>query len=404
MSIRPGERVIARGQSRAHPERVTIETMQEPPHTVKLIDLAGLQALFDALTRRGYEIVGPVHRDGAIVYDRIDAVAELPAGWTDQQAPGSYRLSRRDDDAVFGYAVGPHSWKRYLFPPRQTLFSVQRLDDGGLSFKPEPIDAPKRAFIGVRACELAAIGVQDRVFAGGEHVDPAYAARREAVLLVAVNCAVAADTCFCSAMDTGPAVRGGHDLVLTELIDAAGQRFLVEAGSALGRELLAGLPGQAATADDIAAAGAQSQRVAAGQTRRIDAAAVPALLMRNLEHPRWDAVAQRCLSCANCTLACPTCFCSSNQEVTDLAGAAHRERHWDSCFNVEFSHLGHGSVRDSVKARYRQWLTHKLATWHQQFGQSGCVGCGRCITWCPVGIDITEEVAAIAASDTQGAP
>ncbi|WP_448509485.1 4Fe-4S dicluster domain-containing protein [Immundisolibacter sp.] len=378
--------------------------MQASPQAVKLIDLAGLQALFDALWRRGYEIVGPVQRDGAIVYDRVESVAELPAGWTDQQAPGSYRLMRRGDEAVFGYAVGPHSWKRYLFPPKQTLFSVQRQTDGGLQFSPAAIDAPKRAFIGVRACELAAIGVQDRVFAGGEHVDAAYAARREAVLLVAVNCAVAADTCFCSSMGTGPAVSGGHDLVLTELIDAAGHRFLVEASSEVGRELLAELPRQPATADAVAAARAQSQRVAAGQTRRIDAAAVPALLMRNLEHPRWDTVAERCLSCANCTLACPTCFCSNNQEVTDLAGAAHRERQWDSCFNVEFSHLGHGSVRGSVKARYRQWLTHKLATWHDQFGQSGCVGCGRCIAWCPVGIDITEEVAALAASDPGGTP
>ena len=378
--------------------------MQASPQAVKLIDLAGLQTLFDVLRRRGYEIVGPVQRGGAIVYERVESVAELPAGWTDQQAPGSYRLVRRGDDAVFGYAVGPHSWKRYLFPPKQTLFSVQRTDDGGLVFDPQPIDAPKRAFIGVRACELAAIGVQDRVFAGGEHVDAAYAARREAVLLVAVNCAVAADTCFCSSMGTGPAVSGGHDLALTELIDAAGHRFLVEAGSAVGAQVLDELPGQAATADAVAAARAQSQRVAAGQTRRIDAAAVPALLMRNLEHPRWDEVAERCLSCANCTLACPTCFCSSNQEVTDLSGAAHRERHWDSCFNVEFSHLGHGSVRGSVKARYRQWLTHKLATWHDQFGHSGCVGCGRCIAWCPVGIDITEEVAAIAASDPGGTP
>lgn len=369
--------------------------MQASPQAVKLIDLAGLQALFDALRRHGYEIVAPVRRDGAIVYDGIESVTELPAGWTDQQAPGSYRLTPRDDDAVFGYAVGPHSWKRYLFPPRQTLFSVQRQADGGLQFSPAAIDAAKRAFIGVRACELAAIGVQDRVFAGGEHVDPAYTARREAVLLVAVNCAVAADTCFCSSMDTGPAVSGGHDLALTELIDAAGHRFLVEAGSDVGRELLAELPGQPATADAVAAARAQSQRVAAGQTRRIDAAAVPALLMRNLEHPRWDEVAERCLSCANCTLACPTCFCSNNQEVTDLTGAAQRERHWDSCFNVEFSHLGHGSVRGSVKARYRQWLTHKLAHWIDQFGTSGCVGCGRCITWCPVGIDLTEEVAAL---------
>lgn len=378
--------------------------MHETPQSVKLIDLTGLQALFDALRQRGYEIVGPAYRDDAIVYDRIDTVAQLPAGWTDRQAPGSYRLLRRADDAVFGYAVGPHSWKRYLFPPRQTLFSVQRQADGGLNFTPAPLDTPKRAFIGVRACELAAIAVQDRVFTGGEHVDPAYAARREAVLLVAVNCAVAADTCFCSSMGTGPAVGRGHDLALTELIDATGHRFLVEPGSDAGVELLARLPGRAATADDIAAARAVSRRTAASQTRHIDAATVPALLMRNLEHPRWDEVAERCLSCANCTLACPTCFCSSNQEVTNLAGAAHRERHWDSCFNVEFSHLGQGSVRRSVKARYRQWLTHKLATWHDQFGESGCVGCGRCITWCPVGIDLTEEVAAVAASDPGGTP
>ena len=371
---------------------------------MKLIDLDGLQALLDVLRERGYETIGPMQRDGAIVYDRIEQVAELPAGWTDRQAPGRYRLERRDDAAVFGYAVGPQSWKRYLFPPRQTLFSVQRADDGGLAFNPQPIDAPKRAFIGVRACELAAIGVQDRVFAGGEHVDAAYAARREAVLLVAVNCAVAADTCFCAAMDTGPAVRGGHDLALTELIDAAGQRFLVEAGSDAGAELLAGLPGRPASADDIALARTQTERTAASQTRTLAADAVPALLKRNLEHPRWDEVAERCLSCANCTLACPTCFCSTNQEVTDLTGAAQRERLWDSCFKVEFSHLGHGSVRGSVKARYRQWLTHKLATWHDQFGQSGCVGCGRCITWCPVGIDITAEVAAIAADDRGGAP
>lgn len=373
--------------------------MEGQTHPMKLIDLDGVQALLVALRAQGYETIGPVRRDGAIVYERIDTVADLPAGWTDRQAPGSYRLERRDDAAVFGYAVGPHSWKRYLFPPKQTLFSVRREADGGLAFEPAPLDAPKRAFIGVRACELAAIGVQDRVFAGGEHVDAAYAARREAVLLVAVNCAVAADTCFCAAMDTGPAVRGGHDLALTELIDGAGQRFLVEAGSAAGAKLLADLPGRPADADDIATARAQTERTAAAQTRSMDAVATPALLLRNLEHPRWDEVAERCLSCANCTLACPTCFCSTNQEVTDLAGAAHRERVWDSCFNVDFTHLGHGSVRGSVKSRYRQWLTHKLATWHDQFGQSGCVGCGRCITWCPVGIDLTEEVAAIAASD-----
>jgi ferredoxin len=122
------------------------------------------------------------------------------------------------------------------------------------------------------------------------------------------------------------------------------------------------------------------------------------VLKANLEHPRWTEVAKRCLACTNCTLVCPTCFCSTVEDVTDLGGdQIGRERRWDSCFTLEFSYIHGGSVRRDGASRYRQWLTHKLAHWHDQFGSSGCVGCGRCISWCPVGIDITEEVAAIAA-------
>jgi ferredoxin len=95
-------------------------------------------------------------------------------------------------------------------------------------------------------------------------------------------------------------------------------------------------------------------------------------------------------------MVCPTCFCASVQETTDLSGEqVDRRRQWDSCFNFDFSYLNGGVVRDQVRSRYRQWLTHKLATWWDQFGLSGCVGCGRCITWCPVGIDLTQEVAAL---------
>ncbi len=120
------------------------------------------------------------------------------------------------------------------------------------------------------------------------------------------------------------------------------------------------------------------------------------LLLSNLEHPRWDDVAQRCLSCTNCTMVCPTCFCASVSEVSDLTGdQVQRVRQWESCFNIDFSYTAGGTVRGDTRSRYRQWLTHKLASWHDQFETSGCVGCGRCITWCPVGIDLTEEVAAI---------
>jgi Fe-S-cluster-containing hydrogenase component 2 len=134
--------------------------------------------------------------------------------------------------------------------------------------------------------------------------------------------------------------------------------------------------------------------------RSMDTTDIKELLYRNYDHPRWRNVASRCLTCANCTMVCPTCFCTTVEDVTDLTGnQAERWRKWDSCFTVDFSYIHGGSVRASPESRYRQWMTHKLATWIDQFGTSGCVGCGRCITWCPVAIDITEEVRAIRATD-----
>ena len=137
--------------------------------------------------------------------------------------------------------------------------------------------------------------------------------------------------------------------------------------------------------------------------RHMDTSGLPDMLQRNLEHPRWDDVAARCLSCGNCTMACPTCFCSDDVESQAPDGeTSSRVREWASCFTHDFSYIHGGTVRETTRSRYRQWITHKLGTWWEQFGTSGCVGCGRCITWCPVGIDITEEAAAIQASDGLG--
>jgi sulfhydrogenase subunit beta (sulfur reductase) len=133
--------------------------------------------------------------------------------------------------------------------------------------------------------------------------------------------------------------------------------------------------------------------------RQMDTNGLKELLQGNPTHKQWDDVAARCLTCANCTMVCPTCFCTTVEDHTDLTGqTAERVRRWDSCFTLDFSYIHGGSVRTETKSRYRQWMTHKLASWIDQFGTSGCVGCGRCITWCPVGIDITAEVAAIRAS------
>ena len=369
-------------------------------HSPQVIERGGLEELLGALRRRGFTPIGPTVRQGAIVYEELESASDLPAGWTDVQDGGTYRLQRREDDALFGHNVGPNSWKNHLFPPTLKLWTARRSEDGELEVEEEVAEPPRHAFIGVRSCDLHAIAVQDRTFVDGPWADRDYQARREGAFIVAVNCGQAGGTCFCVSMDTGPRASSGYDLALTELLDDAGHRFLVEVGSERGAELLAELPGRPAAGGDEQAADAVVERTAAQMGRTLDTTDIRDMLYRNREHPRWDEVADRCLTCGNCTMVCPTCFCSSVEDVTDLAGEeATRERSWESCFTLEHSYIHGGSVRTSGKARYRQWMTHKLASWIDQFGTSGCIGCGRCITWCPVAIDITEEAAVIRATD-----
>ncbi len=370
-----------------------------PAESAKLlITRDGLQALIRVLADAGYAVIGPKVREEAIVYDTVAGIADLPAGWTDRQAPGRYSLQRREDGALFGFAVGPQAWKRFLHPPVMTMWKAERGRDG-VTIASETPPPPKFAFIGVRACEIAAIAVQDKVFCDGPYPDTDYQARRRDAFIVAVNCGHVGGTCFCVSMDTGPMAQTGFDLALTELIDEDRHEFLVEVGSAAGAAIIGQVPHEEALAADIAAADAIVARAASQMGRRLETDGIRELLEGNLNHPRWDEVAARCLTCGNCTMVCPTCFCTTVEDHSDLAGTtAERVRKWDSCFTMDFSFISGGSVRKSGRSRYRQWMTHKLATWIDQFGMSGCVGCGRCITWCPVGIDITEEAAAIRAT------
>ncbi len=357
----------------------------------------GLQALISVLTRQGYTVLGPTARDGAIVYDEIASLKDLPAGWTDRQEAGRYRLERRQDGALFGFVVGPQSWKRFLHPPKETLWTAQKTGDG-FAITPANEVAPKLAFLGARACELEAIAIQDSVFCEGPYRDEAYAARRKNALIIAVNCGVVGGSCFCVSMQSGPKANSGFDLSLTELLDGRAHEFLAEAGSEAGAALLAELRHDPATAAHLAAAEAVIERTAGQMGRSLDTDGLKELLQANPNHPRWAETGARCLSCGNCTMVCPTCFCTTVEDRTGFEGTtAERVKKWDSCFTLDFSYIHGGSVRSSAGSRYRQWMTHKLANWIDQFGTPGCVGCGRCITWCPVGIDITEEAAAIRA-------
>jgi sulfhydrogenase subunit beta (sulfur reductase) len=362
------------------------------------------QQLLDALRKRGYQVVGPTVRDGAIVYDELNSAADLPMGWTDEQNGGTYRLKRRNDQAMFGYAVGPQSWKKYLHPPVVRLWQATR-EANTFQIKEEPHDGRKMAFIGARSCELHAIAIQDRVFLNGTYTDPRFKSRRERVFTVAINCAQAGGTCFCVSMNTGPKASAGFDFALTEVLQDGRHYFLVEVGTELGGEVLEEIPHTPAEEAERAAAQEVVAATAQQMGRKMDTVDIKDLLYRNFEHPRWENVAARCLTCANCTMVCPTCFCTTVEDVTDLTGEhAERWQKWDSCFTMDFSYIHGGSIRATPKARYRQWMTHKLASWIDQFGSSGCVGCGRCITWCPVGIDITEEVRAIREAPASSSP
>jgi ferredoxin len=361
-----------------------------------VIDADALGTLVEALRARGYTVVGPTVQDGAIVLAELSSADELPYGRGVTTDAGRYRLVERADRAAFAHSAGPQSWKSVLHPARARLWSADRQPDGTIVTTGDTGPA-RYALLGVRPCDLRAIGILDRVLAGGQHADPVYGARRDGLFVVAVDCTEPSETCFCVSMGGGPAARSGFDLALTEMVDGAGHRFLARAATPAGVEVLADVRATKADAQTVRSANEAVDAAAGRMGRAMPATDLHDLMAGSRHSPHWTDVAQRCLTCGNCTLVCPTCFCTTTEEVTDLTGDhAERWRVWDSCFALDFTYMHGGEIRTSGESRYRQWISHKLGTWHDQFGSSGCVGCGRCVAWCPAGIDITAEAGALA--------
>lgn len=347
-----------------------------------------LQSLLDALHKQGYQCTGPTVKDGAIVFQVITSIAQLPRGILDDQQPGQYRLTANNSERYFDWANGPQGLKPLLFPPVETLWSVSRDEKNQLEFS-EPVPAiPKIAFIGARSCDLAALKLHDQHFLQGDYVDPGYARRRDNLLVIAVNCRQPASTCFCHSTGDGPFADSGYDIVLTEL-DAG---FLLTAGSLDGEKILTDLTLQSAEPAQLAES-RQIEQQARQQQRQLPGMNIKDRLLDELENEAWHEIATRCLACGNCTAVCPSCFCHSEIDRPSLDGASSRhDREWDSCFTQGHSYIHGITIRSQTSQRYRQWLTHKFASWHDQYGRSGCVGCGRCTTWCPVGIDVIASI------------
>jgi sulfhydrogenase subunit beta (sulfur reductase) len=364
--------------------------MSTRDQTASYLPRSQLQHLLELLQHQGYACYGPQARDGAIQYLPLDHTNQLPRGITQQQSAGNYRLQETGHQRYFAWANGPQALKPLLFTPHETLWR-STVTDEGYSFTeciPEP---EKRAVIGVRACDIAALYIHDKHFLQQAYRDPYYLARRQQLLLVAVHCSHPAETCFCASTHDGPAASYGYDLALSELDDG----FIIEAHTETGIAIKNQLDTTDASPAQIQAA-ADAIHQAAQQQRQLPSAEHQQQILNHLDHQRWQDIATRCLSCGNCTAVCPTCFCHSERDEAVLDGSySDHSREWDSCFTQGHSYIHGITIRADTDLRYRQWLTHKLGSWHQQYGRSGCVGCGRCISWCPVGIDITEEATII---------
>ncbi len=354
-----------------------------------------LQHLLDNLQAKGYTCIGPQVRHETIIYDEITSLEQLPQGINEQQQPGSYSLNTTNGLKYFDWANGPQAIKPLLFAPKEKLWSSEQGADGKICFSAVKQEAKKLAIIGARACDIAALKIHDLHFLQQQFVDPYYQARRQDLLIIAVNCARPADTCFCSSTGDGPFVEEGGDIVLTELQHG----FLITAQTEQGENILSELVLQESTAEQCA----ESERIkahASKQNRQLPKLDIKTRLFDELDNEAWHEIAEKCLSCGNCTSVCPTCFCHSENEVPELDGkSSSHYREWDSCFGQGHSYIHGIAIRRETSQRYRQWLTHKFSSWYDQYGRSGCVGCGRCITWCPVAIDVTESVAQIVETD-----
>lgn len=356
------------------------------------IKLNDLENLFSYFQSQDFLNIGPYLKDGAIMCGELNSFSEFPQGYYEELDRGQYRLIQKSDNSLFQYTLGPQSFKQFILPQRTKLWSAD-ISNGDLKIEENKTQKKKKVFWGIRSCDLQSIATLDRIFLRGDYKNPVFENSRKDIFTVAVNCTQPSKNCFCTAMDTGPGLKKGYDLGLTEIRTAKEHYFICQAGSSNGREICNHLEFEIGTNKDIQIAKQIIDVAARSMLNDFDKKKARNILKEKIEHDHWLDVEKRCLDCANCTLVCPTCFCTKTEDITDLDGS-HTERwlKWDSCFNGDFSYIHGGAIRKSIKSRYRQWISHKLSTWYDQFDMSGCVGCGRCITWCPVGIDLREEV------------
>ncbi|MGO0122055.1 4Fe-4S dicluster domain-containing protein [Desulfothermobacter acidiphilus] len=312
--------------------------------------------------RADFNLVAPVEEDGEIYF----------------------RYLREADKVYLGPKASRVPPKRFFFPATEPLF---RYAPRGNSWELAPVEPDPRplALFGLRPCDLQGFKALDAVFLASP-VDPYYAARREKALLLGWSCLEVEPACFCVTYGYTPVTGEGADLHFTAL----GGRYLVEALTDKGQQLVEKhsqllVPAPAELLE------AKQQL----ETRLLASLVVPPLLEGVKEKlpllvqdSYWEDLAQRCLGCGICTYLCPTCHCF---DLFDWGEEGDRWRCWDTCLFPEFTLQTSGhNPRARLSERLRNRLYHKLLYHYQRYGVEGCVGCGRCVSCCPVNIDIRE--------------
>ncbi len=338
-----------------------------------------LKTLFDQIKSRDYNIIGPKLENSAVRLKNLSDFAEIPYGFGDEQAPGRYRVAENGG----AFRNGPDSPKMLLYPPELLLFTVKP----DLDIEYPSYEFKRTALFGIKPCDLAAIKIMDDV--QGTLGDQYYTRMREKLLLVVENCTEPGETCFCSTMGTGPFATRGFDISYTRLEE---DLVLFQPGSDLGVELLSELSLEPASDEVVDRFRAVMTEASKKARAEFSLENLPEILEIGVEAETYRKIAEKCLGCANCNMVCPTCFCFDIVDEPELDGSAKRIRIWDGCHSYSYGQVAGGHFRKSLHARYRHWVLHKFVYWIRQFGAFGCVGCGRCITWCPAGIDIRQVI------------
>lgn len=334
-----------------------------------------------------HQVIGPVEQKWAVNLAPVSSASALATGVGAEEKRASYRLTREPGNSDLSGARPMNSPKSFNFLSREPLLTAERIN-GETRFETPAIETRKKAFFGLHSCDIAGLFVMDRTFSK-RYGDPAYDSRRENTLVIGVGCSKPGANCFCSTFDTGPDLKSGFDIGLTWL----GDKYLVEVATEAGERIVSALPKEPAGPDAMRERDKKTADARRSMTKAFDLKKALTVLNDNYDHPYWNEPSERCLSCGNCINVCPTCYCYRVVDETSLDGkTATRTRVWDACQHLEFSAVHGGNFRPERVDRIRQWVNHKINWTIEQYGVSGCVGCGRCITWCPTAIDITEPV------------